>query len=296
MAFRIAQISDMHLSARRPFFQHNWEVLLDHLREAAPDLVVCTGDMTIDGCVHESELDFAAAQFRRLGREVLFVPGNHDIGNSRPDVRGGEILITEQRRAAYCKRFGCDFWIRDLDRWRLVGLNSMLPGSGFAAEREQNELLQDAIATLGSRKLIVLAHKPLYLVGPEENNLMQSALYPEHRARWHALLEPAGNVLMLSGHIHEVKTARWQRIRQIWAPSTAFVMDAAGRNKKRHGVQRPGYLMHGLDGARHRHEFVEPDGFIITDLGNWFRHPAGFHARYAAEPLRGLALTDEVRL
>jgi 3',5'-cyclic AMP phosphodiesterase CpdA len=293
MAFRIAQISDMHLSPGRPFFQHNWEVLLDHLREAAPDLIVCTGDMTIDGCEHESELDFAAAQFRRLGREVLFVPGNHDVGNSRPDVRGGEVLITEQRRAAYCKRFGSDFWVRDLDRWRLVGLNAMLPGSGFAAEREQDELLQDAVATRDGRKLIVLAHKPLYLVEPQENNRVQSALYPEHRTRWQALLEPAGGVLMLSGHIHEVKTAKWGRIRQIWAPSTAFVMDVAGRNKKRRGIQRPGYLMHGLDGARHIYEFVEPDGFLIIDLGNWFRHPAGFHARYAAEPLRGLALAGE---
>jgi 3',5'-cyclic AMP phosphodiesterase CpdA len=293
MTFRIAQISDMHLSARRPFFQHNWEVLLDHLDRAAPDLVVSTGDMTIDGSEHESELDFAADQFRRLGREVLFVPGNHDIGNSRPDVRGGEILITEERRAAYCRRFGPDFWVRDLDRWRLVGLNSMLPGSGLAAESEQEALLQDAIATLGDRKLIVLAHKPLYLIEPRETEVVQGALYPERRARWQVLLAPAGSVLMLSGHIHEVKTARWGHIRQIWAPSTAFVMDVAGRNKKRYGVQRPGYLMHGLEGRRHRYEFVEPDGFIITDLGNWFRNPAGFHARYAAEPLRGLALANE---
>jgi len=293
MAFHIAQISDVHLSARRPFFQHNWEVLLDHLAHVAPGLVVSTGDMTIDGSDHESELDYAADQFRRLGREVLFVPGNHDIGNSRPDVRGGESLITEERRTAYCRRFGPDFWIRDLDRWRLVGLNSMLPGSGLAAETEQDALLRDAVATVGARKLIVFAHKPLYLIEPQETKATQGALYPAHRAHWQALLEPAGGVLMLSGHIHEVRTARWGRIRQNWAPSTAFVMDVAGRNKKRYGIQRPGYLMHGLDGRRHRYEFVEPEGFIITDLGNWFRNPAGFHARFAVDPLRGLALTNE---
>jgi 3',5'-cyclic AMP phosphodiesterase CpdA len=293
MAFRIAQISDVHLSARRPFFQHNFEVLLEHLGDAAADLIVSTGDMTLDGAHHEGELDFAAAQFRRLEREILFVPGNHDIGNSRPDIRGGEILITQERRAAYCDRFGPDFWIRDLDRWRLVGLNSMLPGSGLPAETEQDAVLAQAVATAGARKLIVFAHKPLYLAEPQETKATQSALYPEHRARWQALLEPAGNVLMLSGHIHEVKTARWGGIRQIWAPSTAFVMDVAGRNKKRYGIQRPGYLMHGLDGQRHTYQFVEPDGFIITDLGNWFRSTAGFHARYAAEPLRGLTLAGE---
>ena len=98
---------------------------------------------------------------------------------------------------------------------------------------------------------------------------------------------------MLSGHIHAVKTARWGSIRQIWAPSTAFVMDAAGRKKKRHGVQRPGYLLHSLNGRRHTYEFVEPYGFLITDLGNWFHNPAGFHARYAVESLRGLALNDK---
>src|SRR5262245_47797888 len=108
MGFRLAQISDTHLSRRRPFFQHNWEVLIDHLAAAAPGLVVCSGDMTIDGAAHEAELDFAAAQFRCLGRTVLFVPGNHDIGNSVPDMRGGETVITAERRAAYCQRFGDD--------------------------------------------------------------------------------------------------------------------------------------------------------------------------------------------
>ena len=180
--------------------------------------------------------------------------------------------------------------MRDLDRWRLVGLNSMLPGSGLAAESEQDAVLQDAVATAGGRKLMVLAHKPLYLTQPQDTTATQGALYPEHRARWQALLEPAGGALVLSGHIHEVRTTSWGRIRQIWAPSTAFVMDAAGRSRKRYGIKRPGYLLHGLDGRRHAYEFVEPDGFLITDLGNWFRDQAGFHARYAVEPLRGLEL------
>jgi hypothetical protein len=294
MTFRLAQISDTHLSARRPFFQHNWEVLLDHLAAAAPDLIVCSGDMTIDGADHEAELDFAAAQFRRLARPVLFVPGNHDIGNSIPDMRGGEIVITSDRRVAYCRRFGEDFWMRDIVGWRLVGLNSMLPGSLLPAAAEQEAMLRHALATLGGRKVIVVAHKPLYLLDPEDAKPSQSALYPEHRARWHALLHDAAP-LMRTGHIHELKVARWSRIRQVWAPSTAFVMDVARRNKKRYGIQRPGYLMHSLEGRRHSFDFVEPEGFIITDLGNWFRNPAGFHAHYASEPLRGLALADENR-
>lgn len=72
-------------------------------------------------------------------------------------------------------------------------------------------------------------------------------------------------------------------------------MDVAGRTKKRYGIQRPGFLLHTLDGRRHAHDFVEPNGFLITDLGNWFQTPAGFHARYDVEPLRGFALTEETR-
>jgi 3',5'-cyclic AMP phosphodiesterase CpdA len=299
MSFRLIQISDTHLSAHRPFFQHNWEVLVDELGAARPDLVVCSGDMTVDGAAQESELDFAAAQFRRLGAAlggpVLCVPGNHDIGNSLPDTRGGETVITAARRAAYRRRFGDDFWMRDIaDSWRLIGLNSMLPGSFLPEAAEQDAMLEAAIASRGARKLIVVAHKPLYIGDPDDPKPTQSALYPEHRARWQALLDAAAP-LVLSGHIHEVRSARWGRIRQVWAPSTAFVMDAAGRTRARKpgGIRRPGYLLHSLAGRQHRWEFVEPSGFIITDLGNWFRDPAGFHARYARQPLRGLILAHQ---
>lgn len=289
--FRLVQISDTHLSRRRPFFQHNWEVLVELLAAEPCDLILCSGDMTVDGSDHEAELDFAAAQFRRLGRAVLCVPGNHDIGNSLPDVRGGETVITAARRAAYLRRFGPDFWMRDLGRsWRLIGLNAMLPGSGLPAEAEQDAMVRDAVAGRGDRRLLVIQHKPLYLRTADEAEPSQSALYPEHRARLRDRLAGAGAAIVASGHIHDYKTAAWGDLEQIWAPSTAFVMDGPGLVRPILGVRRLGYLRHTLDGDRHTHEFVEPDAFVTIDLGNWMRTPAGFHARYATEPLRGLAL------
>ena len=44
-ALRIVQISDTHLSRRRPFFHHNWELLVDLLAAEPCDLIVCSGDM-----------------------------------------------------------------------------------------------------------------------------------------------------------------------------------------------------------------------------------------------------------
>jgi 3',5'-cyclic AMP phosphodiesterase CpdA len=290
---RIIQISDPHLSRRRPFFQHNWELLVELLAKETYDLIVCTGDMSIDGAHFADELAFAARQFRRIKGPVLFVPGNHDVGNSLPDVRGGEIVIDAALRQAYLDHFGPDFWTRDLGaHWRLLGLNSMLPGSGLPGEAEQAEMIDAAVRSRDGRRLIVFQHKPLYMKTAKEEKLMQSALYPEHRQRLRALLAPARGAIVCSGHIHDYKTARWGNLSQIWAPSTAFVIDRDGLLYPRYGVRRVGYLTHTLDSAEHGHAFIEPYQFLNIDLGNWMRAPESFHGRYGAEPLRGLVLAD----
>lgn len=290
---RIVQISDPHLGRRRPFFQHNWEVLVDLLNAETYDLIVCTGDMSLEGAEFEDELAFAAKQFERLHGPVLFVPGNHDLGNSLPDVRGGETTINVLRREAYLRHFGSDFWSRDVgNHWRLVGLNSMLPGSGLDGEAQQQAMLDEAAANPIGRRLMLFKHKPLYVRTPDEVLLSQSALYPEHRNRLRDVLSTAGGALICSGHIHDYKTATWNRLEQIWAPSTAFVMDRDGLRHPVHGIRRTGYLIHTLSGSEHTHSFVEPDRFLNIDLGNWMRAPETFHARYHAEPLLGLVLAD----
>lgn len=291
--FRIIQISDPHLGLRRPFFQHNWEVLVELLNAETCDLIVCTGDMSIEGAEFEDELAFAAKQFQRLRGPVVVVPGNHDVGNSLPDVRGGERVITAARRQAYLRHFGADFWSHDLgSHWRLLGLNSMLPGSGLDGETEQNAMIEDAAATAGGRRLMLFKHKPLYITTPGEAAPSQSALYLEHRNRLKDALSPAGGALICSGHIHDYKTAAWDGLEQIWAPSTAFVMDRDGLHRPLYGIRRTGYVVHSFDGDHHSHDFVEPDQFLNIDLGNWMRAPETFHGRYHAEPLRGLVLAE----
>jgi 3',5'-cyclic AMP phosphodiesterase CpdA len=289
---RIVQISDIHLSRRRPFFQHNWEILVELMNAEAPDLIVCTGDMTLDGADAKDAFAFAARQFERITSEVLFVPGNHDIGNSLPDVRGGELPITEERLQVYRHHFDDDYWFRDVGpSWRLIGLNSMLLGSGIASEQQQWDMLEEAIRTAHDRSLMVFQHKPLYHREPNEITPTQSAIYPEHRTRLREVLARARQLVVCSGHIHLYRTARWGKIAQIWAPATSFTIGIPGQ-KPLKGTRRVGYLRHTLDGKNHRHEFVEPCQFINMDCGNWGRDPRGFHARYETEPLRGLVLNE----
>lgn len=68
-------------------------------------------------------------------------PANHDIGNSLPDVFGGEVTLSAERASAYRGQFGADFWTTDIGAVRLLGLNSMLPGSGLDEEAEQEALV-----------------------------------------------------------------------------------------------------------------------------------------------------------
>ena len=49
MTFRIAQISDTHLSDAKPFFVDNFIRIGEALRESRPDLVVNSGDISLDG-------------------------------------------------------------------------------------------------------------------------------------------------------------------------------------------------------------------------------------------------------
>jgi hypothetical protein len=166
----------------------------------------------------------------------------------------------------------------------------MLFSSGLPAEAEQNELIRAAAARDDGSRLMIFQHKPLYLADATDDKPTQGALYPEHRQHLRQMLSSRGAVTIASGHIHDYKTDAWDNLKQMWAPSTAFVIDGSGLLYPRYGVRRVGYLRHDFEGDRHTYEFVEPDGFIGIDLGNWMRAPAGFHARYADEPLRGLVL------
>ena len=295
MTGRIVQISDTHLSPERPFFQHNWEVLVELLNADPPDLVICTGDISINGAADEAELAFAAGQLRRLRSETLIVPGNHDVGNSLPDVRGGEPLISADRLLAFRRTVGPDYWAKDFEQWRLVGLNAMLPGSALPEDREQWTWLEETLAGAGRRKTMVFMHKPLFLNDPDDPVPTQSSMYPEHRRSLIEMLDRHRVSALATGHQHDYRRQRIGRTRLIWAPSTAFVIDASARLYPRYGTRRVGYVEHRVAGRRLSSRFVEPHLLVNFDVGNWMRDPDGFLARYATEPLRGLQLARQLR-
>jgi 3',5'-cyclic AMP phosphodiesterase CpdA len=73
--YRLVHLSDIHYG---PPFQAALEpILLDAIRQAAPDLVVLSGDLTQRARTHQFRQ--AQAFLDRLPRPTLVIPGNHDV-------------------------------------------------------------------------------------------------------------------------------------------------------------------------------------------------------------------------
>src|SRR5438094_2964064 len=126
-AMRIVQISDTHLSPGKAHFADNWPPLARWIAEQRPDLVIHTGDVTVDGAEVEADLKHAAQLMRALGVWFRAVPGNHDVGDAGHRVQP----VDDRRLRRWRAHFGPDRWLEDVDDYRLIGFDALLLGSGM---------------------------------------------------------------------------------------------------------------------------------------------------------------------
>jgi len=79
--FRIAQISDTHISPHGHFVEETFDWAVDDINrlDPEPDIVVHSGDLTDDGVLTEYEL--AVKKLGMLEPKILVAPGNHDERN-----------------------------------------------------------------------------------------------------------------------------------------------------------------------------------------------------------------------
>jgi 3',5'-cyclic AMP phosphodiesterase CpdA len=242
MAFRIAQISDTHLSETKPYFVDNFVRIGEALRAAKPDLVVNTGDMSLDGASQESDLAASRLLHDALGLPLRFLPGNHDLGDAQ-ETAEGEAPIDAGRRARYLKHFGPDWWSFDVPGWRVLGINALLLGSDLAEAPEQEIATAQAMQGLGLRSLALFLHKPLFDQTADESKISNRFLTLAQRGRLSAMLG-ALPALIVSGHIHQYRSSDADGSHHVWGPSTAFVVSE--RIQPTYGLKEVGYVEHTL--------------------------------------------------
>jgi 3',5'-cyclic AMP phosphodiesterase CpdA len=146
---RLIQISDTHLSPAKPHFAANWAPLAAWIADERPDLVIHTGDVSIDGADSDDDLRHCAGLMRRLGVPFRAVPGNHDVGDSRHRHRP----VDARRLLRWRRHFGADRWVEDVEGWRLIGIDALLFGSGGPEEHEQLAWLEDSMNDAEGRRL-----------------------------------------------------------------------------------------------------------------------------------------------
>jgi 3',5'-cyclic AMP phosphodiesterase CpdA len=270
----VAQISDLHLSRSRPFFQFNFEAVLDELARVRPDHIVVTGDLALNGAAVADDLAFARAQLDRLPAPWSAVPGNHDVGLV-PLAPDQHQPADDARRAQWLTLFGADRFAIDVGDWLLLGLNTQLLGGGLPAEAEQHDWLRGMLAH-ADRPAALFLHYPLFRHTPDDPDHGHTCVIPSARAALLDVIEGSAVKLVASGHLHREKRSDHRGIAFQWAPATAFI---EGEDRKGHGGHAyNGFLLHRFADGAVTSEGIEPRWIIHHDIRSWARMtPHGYY-------------------
>jgi 3',5'-cyclic-AMP phosphodiesterase len=280
MAFRIAHLSDTHLSASKPYFAASFLKVSNAISSSDADLALNSGDMSLDGAAQESDLVEARRLHAALSVPLRFIPGNHDIGESQdaPGSRGLPILSAATRHR-YLRHFGADYWCVEVPGWRILGINDLLLGSDLAAADEQIRFVREIAATVGQTALALFTHRPLFHRSPDGQEVSGRFVNPRPRAMLLAALAAAKPALIGSGHVHQFVSHRRCGSHHVWAPSTSFIFPDASQPS--YGLKQTGYVEHVLEpDGRHCSRWIKLDGLAspsITDFPDAY-------AQYVAPP------------
>ncbi|MFP4045282.1 MAG: metallophosphoesterase family protein [Rhodosalinus sp.] len=184
---RIVHLSDLHFGRETPELL---APLLAAVREAEPDLVAVTGDLTQRA--RRAQFEAAAHFLDALPAPVLCVPGNHDIPLDRPDLR---LLRPFARYRRHVSRDLAPVW---QDPALMVqGLNTADPLAWQRGRVRRRHLRRACRAFPGSGRLnVLLAHHPFGQSPGSGKKLMRNA------RRTLETLADCDAHLVLSGHLH----------------------------------------------------------------------------------------------
>lgn len=257
---KVIQITDTHFSPSKTHFNNNWTPLLAWLEEQAPDLIVHTGDLTIDGADQLDDITFSLALMRQATAPMLIVPGNHDVGH----LPGSQQVVDRTRLDRWNHHVGSDRFVQDIDGWRLIGINALVLGAGNELEEEQLDWLARMMADAGDRRIALFTHKPIFVDDPHEGDTGYWSIRPAPRARLYEMMERHDVGLVGSGHLHWAWKGAFNETSFVWAPAASFIIDKMEREMP--GERLVGAVVHTFDGADVTSEIVTVPGMTAHVL------------------------------
>jgi len=259
----ILQLSDAHLSPRNALFRGNLERLRQLAEELQPDLVVATGDLSLDGADSDADLEMAAELHRAFPAPLLALPGNHDVGSHERTMPHQP--VDDARLARWQARLGAGRGVVDLPGWRVVGLNSEVMGTGLAEEAAQAAFIEEVAAGAGDRRIALFLHKPVFVTSRDDPTFDYWSVPPHARHALAPLLDHKALCLVASGHLHLHHRFARGGVRYAWAPPISFVVDPR-EQAGLPGERLCGALLHRLGDHGVETELLAPPGMEVPVL------------------------------
>jgi Icc protein len=215
------QISDSHMGFSKPAnpdVAGTLKAAVDKINALsnAPEFLLHTGD--ISHLSKPEEFDTVDQILKATGKEVFFVPGEHDVLNDD----GAQF---RERYGKGAKGAGWySFEKKGVHFIGLVNVMNLKAGGLGTLGHEQLEWLEDDVKHLkSSTPIVVFAHIPLWTVYPEWG------WGTEDSAQALAYLKKFGSVTVLNGHIHQTMQKVEGNVTFHTAASTAFPQPQPGK-------------------------------------------------------------------
>ncbi|MFN0028373.1 MAG: phosphodiesterase [Acidimicrobiales bacterium] len=250
----VAQLSDPHIldaGARtastsgidtEAFLRRAVAVLLT--LDPAPDLVLCSGDLTNDGT--PSQYDNLARILAPLPMPVRLLCGNHDRRAALRAAFTTHHYLSSAPVGPADTDGPCAYVVEDLAPLRLVVLDSVIPGSDAGGlDGEQLAWLDSQLGAQPTRPTMVVLHHPPFATGIAFMDAM--ALQPASIDALASVLRRHRHVeRVICGHLHRAVTVAFAGTVAMSAPSTAHAI-ALHLNRAGSGawtLEPPAMLLH----------------------------------------------------
>lgn len=256
LSLRVVQVSDVHLLQKDSERLEHFRRIFDLAIAQQPDCIVLTGDLTDLGFDNPADLAWAKKQLKAVGRPILLIPGNHDVGDKTGQ---GPNSIDAQRLANWVGVFGQDHFIEDIGPWRLIGLNSLLVASGLPQEQAQLQWLDQRLdeARKMGQQVAIFMHEPPFLGAPGQSYHTRSdywAINTAYQHAYHTRLRRPEVKLVASGHVHWYNAFEEGGVLNVWCPSPVFLVD--DEHFPRSGCGRTGLIVYTLGPSGATHQLV----------------------------------------
>ncbi|MBN2335824.1 metallophosphoesterase, partial [Candidatus Bathyarchaeota archaeon] len=235
-----------------------------------------------------------------IGSPLIYVPGNHDIGDKdNPTVPA--YIVNQGYIEEFHRYYGPTYRSLDHKGVHLVMIDSPALNSGLSEEEEQRKWLEEDLEANKGRRTMVFSHYPPYLHKPGEPSNYDNIDMPARR--WLlGLLEQYNVEAFFAGHVHHFAYRRHHGTQIYGLLSTCFVRQdfselfrvEAADEHGRNDVAKLGYCIVDVYEAGHGVRVVRSYGETLAEGEepgirelvheplpfNRLRAPLGVHLRH----------------